>query len=269
MLKLFRNVSVLLTLALALTSSPVTFAGDTLDRVVDIKVMKVGMSGNQPPHNTNSRSGQLIGYDVDLARALSGAMGVGMEIVTMPFGDLLGALEKGEVDMVVSGVSITAERARHVTFVGPYMMSGKSILTKNSVLANVQSAADFNRGDLKLTALRNSTSAEYIRSVAPEATLIEVDDYDVAVAMLINDEADGMVADMTICVLSVMRYPDIGLTTLNRPLTVEPIGIAVSRDDPEFANLVDNFLEAYAKIGLLAKLRKKWFEDKSWIAALP
>ena len=59
------------------------------------------------------------------------------------------------------------------------------------------------------------------------------------------------------------------MTTLNRPLTVEPIGIAVSRDDPEFANLVDNFLEAYAKIGLLAKLRKKWFEDKSWIAALP
>jgi ABC-type amino acid transport substrate-binding protein len=78
-----------------------------------------------------------------------------------------------------------------------------------------------------------------------------------------------MVADMPLCVLSVARYPDANLVTLERPLTVEPIGIAVSKDDLQFFNLVDNFLEAYEKTGVLTQLRKKWFEDSSWIAALP
>ncbi len=87
--------------------------------------------------------------------------------------------------------------------------------------------------------------------------------------MLIDGKADAMVADMPICVLSVLRHPNAGLTTLERPLSVEPLGIAISADDPQFLNLVDNFLEAYGKTGVLTKLRKKWLEDSSWIAALP
>ena len=58
--------------------------------------MRVGMSANQPPFNAKSRSGQHIGLEVDLARALAGAMGVKLEIVEKPFGQLLPALEKGQ-----------------------------------------------------------------------------------------------------------------------------------------------------------------------------
>ena len=50
---------------------------------------------------------------------------------------------------------------------------------------------------------------------------------------------------------------------------MEPIGIAVSKDDLQFLNLVDNYVDAYEKIGLLNKLREKWFENSSWVAALP
>ena len=75
--------------------------------------------------------------------------------------------------------------------------------------------------------------------------------------MILEDKADAMVADMPICVLSVLRYPEAGLTTLSQPLTVAPVGIAISKDDPQFLNLVDNYLEAYAKVGLLSKMRKK------------
>ncbi len=78
-----------------------------------------------------------------------------------------------------------------------------------------------------------------------------------------------MVADMPWCMLSVLRYPEAGLTTLERPLTVEPIGIAVSKDDLQFINLVENYLDTYEKTGVLTKIRKKWFEDSSWVAALP
>jgi polar amino acid transport system substrate-binding protein len=244
-------------------------AGDTLQRVIDFKVLKVGMSGNQPPLTMANREGGLMGFDVDLAKALADAMKVKLEIVAMPFGELMTALENDKIDMVMSGLSITPERTEEVSFVGPYMMSGKSILTKDSTLAKIKATKEFNRKDLTLLALSNSTSASFVKTVAPEAKLVEIASYDEGVAMIIEGKADAMVADMPVCVLSVLRYPEAGLATLERPLTVEPVGIAVSKDDPQFFNLVDNYLEAYEKTGILAKLREKWFEDSSWVAALP
>jgi polar amino acid transport system substrate-binding protein len=256
-------------LAFATVFSLQAMAGETLQRVIDFKVLKVGMSGNQPPMTMTSREGAPMGFDVDLAKALANAMKVKLEIVKMPFGELLGALEEDKVDMILSGMSITPERTEMVSFVGPYMMSGKSILTKDSVLAKISGADEFNRSNIKLLALKNSTSADFVRNVAPDATLVEVDSYDEGVAMIIDGKGDAMVADMPMCVLSVARYPDAGLTTLERPLTVEPVGIAVSKDDLQFLNLVDNYLEAYEKTGLLSKLREQWFKNTSWVAALP
>ena len=196
-------------------------------------------------------------------------MGARLEIVTMPFGDLLDALNKEKVDMVMSGVAITASRSRDVSFVGPYMMSGKSILTKDTLLARATQSADFNRADLKLAALENSTSEVFVQSAAPEATLVRVKDYDAAVDMVIAGEVDALVADMPIYILSVLRYPNAGLATLQSPLSIQAFGIAVRKDDRQFAQLVDNYLDTFGKMGMLNQLRKKWFEDKSWIAALP
>ncbi|RLA56321.1 MAG: ABC transporter substrate-binding protein [Gammaproteobacteria bacterium] len=246
-----------------------SMAGDTLRRVIDFKVLKVGMSANQPPLTMVNREGGVMGFDVDLAKALAAAMKVKLEVKAMPFGELMSALEADKIDMVMSGMSITPERTELISFVGPYMMSGKSILTKSSVLGKISSTEEINRKNLKVLALSNSTSASFVKTEAPEATLIEINSYDEGVAMLIEGKADAMVADMPMCVLSVMRYPEAGLTTLDRPLTVEPIGIAISKDDPQFFNLVDNYLRAYEKTGVLTKLRQKWFEDNSWVAALP
>ena len=83
------------------------------------------------------------------------------------------------------------------------------------------------------------------------------------------EKLDGLVADMTICVLSVLRYPDRGLATLNQPMTVEPIGIAVPADDPQLLNLLDNYLDALEEVGYMKELRRVWLSDDAWLAALP
>ena len=211
----------------------------------------------------------MAGMEVDLATLLAQAMGVELSIVTKPFGQLRAALEAGEVDMVMSGMAITAERARDALFVGPYMVSGKSILTNSRALAAAEEAVDINRADLKLAALAGSTSQIFIETYVPEAQLITVDDYDEAVQMVIDDAVDALVADMPICVLSVLRYPDRGLATLTEPLTIEPIGIAVPANDLMFRSLVQNYLDGLAGLGAVEALQSKWFEDGTWIATLP
>mgnify|MGYP001828921954 CR=1 FL=1 len=268
--RFFRRFAIVALLFITSNALPtVAQAGDTLRRIIDFNTLNVGMSPDQPPMNTRNRQGGLMGFDVDLARAMAAAMRVKLEIKVMPFGDLMEALERDEIDMIISGMAITPARTEKVSFVGPYMMSGKSILTRDAVLAEVSEAGEFNRAGLRLLSLKNSTSTTFIREVAPEAGLTEVTHYDEAVQLIIDGKADALVADLPICVLSVLRYPDAGLVTLDQPLTVEPQGIAISKDDSQFLNLVENYLDAYAKIGVLTKLRKKWLEEKSWIAELP
>ena len=128
---------------------------------------------------------------------------------------------------------------------------------------------DLSSKEVKLTALKNSTSATFVREAAPNATLVEVEDYAEAIAMVRSGAAAGMVADEPTCKLAVLRDPDSGLVTLDKPLTVEPFGIAVDVDDGEFLNLVQNYVKAYERTGLLNGLRKKWLESSSWVAALP
>lgn len=259
----------LLLLAVFAATLPAANAGETLQRVLDFKTLNVGMSADQPPMTARNKNGGLMGYDVDLAQAMASAMRVQLDIKVLPFGDLIAALEKNEIDMIISNMSITPERTEQVAFLGPYMMAGKSILTRNSVLAQAKESGAFNRKDLKLVAVENSTSAMFISESAPEAQLLTVETNDAGVDLLINGEADAMIADMAVCKLAVLRHKEAGLATLSEPLTLEPVGIAVSKNDPQFQNLVDNYLDAYGKTGVLAKLRKKWFEDGSWINALP
>ena len=246
-----------------------TAGAQVLERIVSSGELRVGLTGNQAPYNATSRTGDLIGLDVDLANMLAGAFGVETKFVVMPFPDLLTALKASEVDIVMSGMAITAERSVDITFVGPYLLTGNSILTNSNTLAAIQDAGEINRANLKLAALENSTSQRFIELVLPEAQLTTTRDYDAAVAMVLNDEVDAMVADMSVCLLSMLRFPGQGLATLDQPLSLEPAGIAMLPTDPQLKNLVENFLKAFEGTGLLEQLRKKWLEDGSWIAALP
>lgn len=271
MTKILHKFALLATLALSLACFADVASADSpvLDRIIDKGELRIGMSGNQPPFNAKSRTGQMIGFDVDLAGALAGAMGVKLNIVNKPFADLIQAMNDGKVDMVISGVSITPERARQVSFVGPYMLSGPSILTRDSVLAKVQNAQEFNKSHLEMAVLGNSTSEAFVKRHMPEAKIIVVKDYDEGVEKVMKGSVDALVADMNICKLSAMRYPDAGLMTLNRPMAIEPIGIAVPANDEQFKSLVENYISTFERAGLVNQIRKKWLEDGSWVAALP
>lgn len=245
------------------TSSPV------LSRIVASGEIRIGMSGTQPPFSVKSKDGKLIGYEVDLANLLAGAMAVKLKLVQKPFPELLSALEKGEVDAVMSGLTMTPERNLKAAFVGPYLVSGKSILTKNSTLAAIQEAKQMNQADITLAALENSTSQRFVQTLMPKAKLVTTKDYDEAVQLVLEDKVGALVADFPICALSLLRHPDKGLVTLAAPLTIEPIGIALPPGDSLLLNMVENYLSALEVLGVLQQLEAKWFEDGSWLIQVP
>jgi polar amino acid transport system substrate-binding protein len=206
--------------------------------------------------------------DVDLARLLATALDVQLDIVDMPFGQLLPALESGKIDLVMSGMTATLQRNMRAAFVAPYHITGKSILARSETVAALGSE-DLSNTELKIAALKGSTSEDFVRRVAPNARLTTTRDYDEAIDLLLANKVDLFVADASIIMISMMRWPDAGLVAANQPLTIEPIGIAVPASDPLLLNLVQNYMRAMEAGGMLEKLNQKWFKDGGWLVQLP
>jgi polar amino acid transport system substrate-binding protein len=257
-----KRVSRAATFTLALCLSSLSFgAGPVLDRVVEQGVLRVAMSGDQQPFNFVFGKGKsVIGFDVDLAEALAGIMQLDLEVVRMPFDELITAVEDGKVDMVISGMTITPQRTRKVSFIGPYMLSGKSLLTTVKFMSKTKTSSGFNSSDVKLVALKGSTSETLVQQQLPKASLTVVANYDEGVQMLLAGKVNGMVADMPILALTKQRHRDSDLHLITPPLSTEPLGIAIARGDEQFENLLRNYLLAFEKTGLFVSLHKKWFE---------
>ena len=244
-------------------------ASPVIDRIQQRGQLVVGMTGNMPPLNMTTKEGELIGYEVDLARAMAGAMGVKARFAEMPFAKLLPALQSGKIDLILSNMTITPGRNLKVAFVGPYFESGKAFLTKVKTIAMADEPEDIDAKKTKLVALKGSTSQAFVEKALPDANLTTAKDYDEAVNMVLSDKVHALVADYPICVVSVFRYPDKGLLSVVTTLTYEPIGVGVPADDPLLVNWVENFMGISQKTGLLEALKEKWFLKADWLHRLP
>ncbi|MEM6582016.1 MAG: transporter substrate-binding domain-containing protein [Pseudomonadota bacterium] len=265
-----RLANALIVGLLALCCSSISLgASPVLDRVVENGVLRVAMSADQPPFSLRNREQKLIGFDVDLATALAEVMKVELEIVETPFASLLDTLLKNRADMVISGMTITPERTQSVSFIGPYVLSGKSILTTSRIESVVDDVAQFNDPNIRMVALSSSTSEMFAERNFPDADYHAIASYDEGVQMLVTGRIDAMIADIPILKLTMMRYPEASLSLLEPPLSVESIGIAIRPDDYQFESLVRNYLFSFETNGMTLNWYRKWFEDISWIAQLP
>ena len=246
-----------------------TKVSPVLDRIVAKKELVVGTAASMPPLNMTTKDGQIVGLEVDLARMFADGMGVKLTLKPMHFNDLLPALEAGQVDMILSSMTITPGRNLKVAFVGPYFASGKSILTKQANVESVDEISKMNNPEKVLAALKGSTSQTFVERLIPKAKLVLVDDYGQAVAMVRDDKAVAMVADYPICLVSVYRYPEAGFITLSKPISYEPVGVALPANDPLLVNWVQNVLNTLEKTGELGLLYDRWFKDTSWVSRLP
>jgi len=245
-----------------------TSASPVLDRIQKRGELIVGTMGEMPPLNMTAKDGEIFGLEPDLARMMAKAMGVKVKFVTKPFPELLPALEAGEVDMVMSGMTITPRRNMKVAFVGPYFISGKAFLTKIKTIALAKEADEVNSPNTKLVTLKDSTSQAFAQVVLDKTTLVTTGTYDEAVDMVLQDKVEAMIADYPICVVSVFRYPEAGLLSVVTPLTYEPIGIAIPANDPLLMNWTRNTLNSIEASGNLDELRLKWFARGSWLDKL-
>lgn len=248
--------------------STLGFGKTTTERIKSSGRLRVGMAGTYPPMNARTQAGELIGLDVDLARALAATLEAELVLVEKPFGELLEAVREGEVDIAISGITMTPRRNLEVAFAGPYYLSRKAILGAPEQLEGITAVHQLHGRLLKVAAVSGSTSEALVRRSLPSATHIFVADQDAAVDLVIRGEADVMIADDPVIRFALLRNPDSGLTFVESDFSAQPLGIAIAPGEPLFVNLVENYLRSVEYIGMFDRFRKKWFESSDWVNTL-
>lgn len=248
----------------AALSAPADVA-PVIARILKRGELVVGTAVDQPPLTMRAKDGRIIGLEPDLGQAMADAMGVKLRVAPLPFGDLVPAVERGDIDMALGGVTMTPQRNLKVAFVGPYLLSGKTIVARSEEIERLKDRATLKEDDVRIVALRGSTSEAFVRAFLPAAQLTLAATYDGAVRLLIDRQADALVADYPAALLAAMRYPSVNLDVLKDPLSFEPLGIALPPTDPLLVNWTTNFLDQLDGTGALEALQDKWFNSQEWL----
>ena len=266
-----KKLSLILTLGLALIFclSSVATAGPVLDRILKNKELVVGTNAAYPPFTVKSTTGKVIGLDMDLAQALADSLHVKLKVKTMSFPKLLKALEAGQVDLGLSGITMLPQRNMKMAFVGPYFVTGQGVLLKATMAATIRSIKDVDKPSITIAVAKATTGEEAAKMVLKQAKIVAQPTMKAALQMLLDGKANAVVADFPYTALAAYRHPKAGLAALEKPFTYEPLGMAAPKGDALWTNLLRNFLGSMMQSGTLKHLQIKWFKNAGWMKQLP
>jgi ABC-type amino acid transport substrate-binding protein len=228
-------------------------ADSTLGKIQERGTIKVGVKFDVPLFGfKNPQSGEVEGFDVDLATRVADRLGVEVELVEAISDNRIPFLAEGTVDLVFSTMTITTDRDAEIDFSRPYYIAHGRILTPKD--SGIEDADGLN-GKRVCTAL-GSTYEGLIPDIAPDAELNTVDSYSECFQLMQRDRTDALVTDDVI--LAGFLQTDDSLHIVGDDLTTDPYGAGVKEGETEFADFVSQVIEETFEDGTWQELYDEW-----------
>lgn len=196
-----------------------------LAEIQDRGYLIVAVKESWYPLGFRSDAGELVGFEIDIARRLAEALlGDPDAIVFEPVAnvDRVNAVVDGEVDIAIATVTVTPQRQRIATFSTPYYLDGTGFITRQS---NVQTLESLSRSSIAL--LDNSSTVAHVRYVLPGATLVPIDTYQDALNLLETGEVDAFAGDAT--VITGWSQQDSRYRVLADIISAEPLAVVMPK----------------------------------------
>lgn len=223
------------------------------------KVLKVGAEMTFPPFEFQEEGNkEYVGFDMDLAKAVAKQMGYTVEIQNIGFDGLIPALEAGNIDMIVSGMSITEERSQKLAFSKPYYKSGLSIVVRG----DNTSIAGFKDLEGKRIAVQiGTTGAEEARKIK-DAKVREYNSNSEAYMELKTGGVDAVVNDLPVNEYYLAKSGEKNAKIVGDIRNAEEYGMAVAKKNTELVEKVNQAIDELKKNGEYEKIYVKWFGKK-------
>lgn len=234
-----------------------------IEQVQKRGVLRVGMS-TFVPWAMKDKAGNLIGFEIDVAKRLAKDTGVKVEFVPTKWSGIIPALITGKFDVIIGGMGIIPSRNLKVNFSIPYDYTGMSIVAGKKLAAGFNRLEDFNRPDVRIAARLGSTAVTAVKKYMPKAELRLFDDESQAYQELINGRVHAVVGSAPTPEFQAIKYPLKLFLPLDNTFTREPIGFAVQKGDFDTINYFNNWIRYVGAEGWLKDRKNYWFRTKEW-----
>ncbi len=256
---------VLLCLFAATLLLPSFASADALDDIVARGTLRVGMEPGYMPFEMTNQKGEIIGFDVDIAKRMAKAMGVKLELVSTAWDGIIPGLITDKYDIIMSGMTLTQERNLKVAFASPYIVVGQSILVKKEYANEVKTYRDLNDPKYKVASKLGTTGEQATKRMIPKASYISFETEQEGVMDLVNGKIDAFVYDLPYMAIANAEKNNGKLVFLDQPFTYEPLAWAVRKGNPDYLNWLNNFMSQIKSDGTYDKIYQKWFKSDAWL----
>ncbi len=243
------------TLLLAGSLDASLLCAGTLETIRERGVLVAGVKDTAPPFGfADPKSGDIVGYDADLVRALADRLGVKLRLVPVTTANRIPMLIDGEIDIIAATMSKTRYRGHLVDFTDTYFETGQQFLAK---AGTVKSLKDLE--GKRIATVKKSTSELALRKALPSAKVALFDDYLQAAVALKQGAVDAVTGDGALLygILAMARtrsdyeIPDLRISD-------EEYALGVRKRDKAFLDAANAALREMAKSGEQARIRDKW-----------
>jgi polar amino acid transport system substrate-binding protein len=262
-----RYGSALLIGAVTLIHMGLVQAG-AIDDAVRRGVLKVGTTPTYIPFEMTDKQGRIVGFEIDLLKAMSQALGVELELVAVPYTELLPGLLKKKFDLIGSGMTVTQERNLKFNFSDSFIVVGQTVLLHPRLVGKVASVEDLDDASYSIATTEGTTGEAAAQRFLGAARLNSFATPEEGVRQVVQGKADAFIHDAPYNLIAVSRPENSELFALEQPFTFEPLAFGVKKGDFDSLNWINHFLNQVAQDGTYDRLHDKWFKDTSWLAEI-
>jgi len=207
----------------------------------------------------NIESGQIEGFDVDIAKALTDEMTDGKgeaEFVEVTSKTRIPLLKNGKIDGILATMTITEEREKEVDFSDSYFNGGQSLLVpEDSEIDGIEDLTENNT----VLAIKGSNSTQTMRELAPQVEVLDLENYSEGFVALQSGQGDTLTTDNAILLGMIDTNPGYRLAGAN--FTEEPYGVAINKGQEDFHEMLDEALDTIQGNGVYDEIYANWFGD--------
>lgn len=238
-------------------STPQTVRQPTVSPSPTQPPLRVGMTTNYPPMVFKDH-GHITGLEADFAHGLGEELGRPITLVELAWERLIPALQAGQIDVIMSGMSITEARQRQVRFVQPYIRVGQMAIIRKSDQLILGAPSLLYRTHKRVGYEAGTTGETFVREKLPDAQAVPLPSPAVGLQMLRAGTIDVLIHDATTVWRVDSDEANTTLIGLFTPLTEEYLAWAVRQTDTDLYRDLNTILAGWRRTGHLQSLFRKW-----------
>jgi ABC-type amino acid transport substrate-binding protein len=230
------------------------------------KELVVATSGDSPPYATR-RAGTITGLEVDLAIEVGKVLGRPVRLVDGPWDGLFDELASRRADVVMAGVTVTAERERRFAFAEPYLHTGIGALVRHDDLKRFDSRDAVCKSRIRVAVIRKTTGERNLRKRCPAMIPRVYETADDAVMDLTRHRIKAVVHDAPVLAY-LMSQQAAALDLLPTSIADEPLAWMVRRDDTALRQALNDALVTMRRDGTLDRVLEQWIPQVERVRSL-